>query len=438
MTIQQKPPPVNPPKKKSDLPWSRPSEEWGPDDLHLDSPSPENFGPRRKIGAGLGNHGKFASLQNRKKRRRETFHLRGLFRQFLNKKYRLLLAELRRNDFVSTPFIEKLRKVANIQTCWCGIREIPRKRRADGSDHVEIVINKGIASYTKVRYCKNAKYCACCAQQKFRAEQVNISKLLEKCQENSWTQIMLTLTRPHGRHDKLLDLLKDFSAAQRRLFSGQSWENLRKSVGYVGMVRSEEILFGPQHGWHPHQHIVIIVEKCNSSQKNEIKKYFKNAWNLYGRKLGWVHGEKEESWFDERGTDLKFGKISDNYLTKSLSCELASPNTKSSEAGLISVWEIIRRALDEPFYDMKLMEYVLAVRGRSAIRWSPGLRKHIELIDVIEEEGEVLYHMSARDFRYLGRFENVLPILEAIEEKNVEVIEFYIKNCGLVPVSENC
>ena len=419
-------------------PWFASPETWSPADL------PPIFGHTRPAlpvsspndPGGLGNIGIYSSPPSdvyARDRRRAKFRLRQTLRDIVRRWGLRWRTELRANNFVSTPEIDRLVKLAKIQTKCCGIREIPRKHRADRNDHVEIVVNKGIARWHMVRHCRNSRYCAVCADRKYAAEQQNIEKLNEICDINGWRQGMITLTRPHGRHDKLFDLLKNFSKAQRLLFGGKRWEKFRKLIGYIGMVRSEEILLG-QNGWHPHQHINLIWKSSELDQE-KIAKFIEKRWFSIGLKLGWCLSENERNWFFQHGSDVKFGKIDEGYLTKSLSYELTSADTKESKG--LSIWKIIKKAVDEPFYDRKLQEFVEAVRGRPAIFWSRGLKKHIDLTDN-DEKGEVLYMMSAYHFRKIGRHDLTLTILEAIEESNWQLINYYIENCGLIPVYKNC
>lgn len=183
-----------------------------------------------------------------KKSRRETYELRDTL-QSLTQKWANICGEFFLFNDVATPEIRSYYNASKIQTKCCGKREIPAKSRPDKSDHIEIVKQQGIARWRNVRKCKNSRFCPVCSFKKMADEKVKLDTLKGNCALLSYSYVMVTLTRPHTIKDKLSDMLAEFSAVLKLMFSGETWDLWKKDNDYVGMVRSEEILFNREKKW---------------------------------------------------------------------------------------------------------------------------------------------------------------------------------------------
>jgi len=180
------------------------------------------------------------------------------------------------------------------------------------------------------------------------------------------------------------------------------------------------------------------------ADKEKIESYFKNAWYRYGCEKGWAETPREQQNFAEIGckvtyTGQKKGeKLQENlgiYMTSSMSCEMSANSQKISAIGSLQIWDLIRKAEKEPYYDEKLREYINAVKGRPNMHWSKNLLKLSERNEK-EPQGELLYTLTADGFKRLARNEGTLKILEAVENEDLDIIRYYIDEYDLTPAQK--
>ena len=463
-TILDTSPIVN--NKLTSAPWLS-SDTWGPENLRTGFAQMDISGQADKVGrlgnnwicssdslfptcydmAALINDQDFENLdledlEEFRKARQERHSKRETVSQLAWRWYKIGKAKLRDNAYISDDLVKRYQKLGKIQTKNCGKREIPKKQRADNSDHVEIGINEGKAHWRKVQKCHNSRYCAVCADSRQAAEFHNLENLKNLCKEKGWTRLMITLTMPHTKAITLSNLLQNFSKGLSRLFSGEAWKTFKVNNDYIGMVRSEEILYG-KNGWHPHQHIILVVGKPEAEiDKYGIEQYFQRNWIGLGEEFGWVDINDGEylSKFYEHGVDFLYEesdhKISEKYFTKSLDYEMTSSTTKNSKVKSETIWGIIQKATKEAAYENLLQEFILAVWGRPAFRWSPGLKDYLDIVEELPASGKAIYAMPAYYFKRLVKNEGTLQILEVIESGNQQEIDYYIDNYRLTPAKE--
>ena len=144
-----------------------------------------------------------------------------------------------------------------------GVRHRGRERcgkcgRTRIAPNVQIILTpEGRAHYGGILACGSIWECPVCAAKIKRARAEEITALVEA--HGQARALMLTLTVRHVRGDSLRDMRRKIANAWRRFQSGRPWERFKASVGLVGTVRYLESTYGPQNGWHPHLHILLLA-----------------------------------------------------------------------------------------------------------------------------------------------------------------------------------
>ncbi|WP_169607076.1 protein rep, partial [Vibrio parahaemolyticus] len=75
------------------------------------------------------------------------------------------------------------------------------------------------------------------------------------------TVSMITFTFSHSLGERLKDVLCKQADALNRLRSGKAWNSFREVFGFDSLIRSLEVTWGEENGWHPHTHELWCIDK---------------------------------------------------------------------------------------------------------------------------------------------------------------------------------
>jgi hypothetical protein len=184
---------------------------------------------------------------------------------------------------------------------------------------------------------------------------------------------------PHRSADSLRVLLADLKECKRYVRNQKDIKAFYQQFGFVGDVTATEITYGLR-GWHPHMHAVELFAFDVSLDALDAlhKMYWRHARRFYDD-LGYsklsaavgVHIEKVQ----EGGNALG------RYLSKlqeggSLGNEMTRADLKKGRAGSMMPFELLADFANTGDMDTLALwhEYETATRGRSSVRFSPGLR----------------------------------------------------------------
>lgn len=248
---------------------------------------------------------------------------------------------------------------------------------------------------------------------------------------------LVTFTVPHSPADLLEDLLRQMLYARDRLTNGHAFQNvLKRKPGkrspsrlghkYWGRIRSLEVKWSPESGWHPHLHEAWIFHEPLTPSELAVFESLPEAW-----------ADCCEDWWLRRpnrfGTDVR--PIFDNaeYLAKfdsdrtwGAQYELAAGNGK---AGL-GPWALLEGSMyGNQLARSKFLEYAHAMRSVSPssihmggkIRWAMKIsgqlvRSDDDLATRIESDAELITTLTKAQYRWItetGSFSTVLQLAEA-------------------------
>ena len=240
--------------------------------------------------------------------------------------------------------------------------------------------------------CGNVWTCPVCAAKVEERRRLEISQMFEHVYERSTfgdsKVVMVTFTFSHSIADSLKDLLWKQADAFRRLRSGKVWQRIKKKYGYQGLIRSLELTDG-ENGWHPHTHEAWIVRA--DADIEEMKAEITNRWFNICEKLGLVGGKPDA--FRQRSVHIQDECHASDYFAKQddsrhwgADRELAKASTKQGKKSGRHPFMLLKLFEEgDGGAGQRFLEYAFAMRGKSRLFWSRGLKDACGINDVDDE-----------------------------------------------------
>ena len=272
-----------------------------------------------------------------------------------------------KSRFILLDTAKKLLSQTRITFC---MHSLPNK--ATGAT-VEQDIETGHSFIAGVARCGLGWTCPVCATKIAMGRREEIDNALKMAEEQGLQPYFVTYTASHTREDALEANLADMKKAIRWMRMGGTWQKIKSDYGIVGYIDSWEITWGFSNGWHAHMHEVIFA-KAGADIKDLEKKIFER-WDKSLSRLGLFASEKYGVKVVLADDDIA------SYLTKwSLKTEMTGSNFKSAKKNSFTPMGLLSLAeAGEKWAGKLYQEYARATKGKSAIRWSRGLRDLLEL-----------------------------------------------------------
>ncbi len=265
---------------------------------------------------------------------------------------------------------------------------------------VSLLLRDGDARFSGLQTCGSVWSCPCCSA-RISETRRNELKTLEEWAGSplrGLRLVMMTLTARH-RKRSLRDLVDRMTKAKQRMQNLTAWKRLRESGTLFGTVSVREATYGDAHGWHPHYHVLCLVEADSDEEAIAI---------LEPQRRKWLHCLRKEGLTGtlDRAFDLQNGDAVAAYISKHGRDEgdrkaaqerrpawgiaeemtLARVKRGRGEKGR-SPWQILRDAAAGDAESEKLwQEYALTMHGRRQQVWSDGLKAVCGLVEVEDEE----------------------------------------------------
>lgn len=245
--------------------------------------------------------------------------------------------------------------------------------------------------------CGQGWICPLCSSYIAEQRRNELGRALENGRK-SYIAFMITYTARHNANTRLKPMLDKMQKAFRYLKTGKVWTSIKDEFYLVGSIRATEITYGSS-GWHPHYHELMIVDiDC-------IRDFYEGAISEYAEGLEavmaprWLRGLEREGLTaredlalrvsttnkDVKDYIAKYGKMPLESDFASQANEIARGTTKTARSGNFSVWELLFEAGHNANSKRLFLEFVAAVKGKSQLQWSRGLKQLLD-IDTIRDE----------------------------------------------------
>lgn len=308
----------------------------------------------------------------------------------------------------------------------------------------------GSAHLSGLETCASIWSCPVCAAKirNHRAEEV--AKGLANHIAAGGGALLVTLTLPHAAGDKLAKTVKLVSDGFRSVNAGRAYADDRAAFGILGHIRAFEITHGA-NGWHPHLHVVVCLDRrATVDGAAALQSRWQARWDRWLRRMGWrasvdkIGVRVDRVRRDAAAVGAYVAKLQEGEkLDRSVGNEIARADLKSGREGSRVPFEILADfGSDGLADDLDLWhEYQLATKGRSAIRWSKGLRKLLlpvdqeltdEEIAELEVGGVAIAWLTPALFRKIaGRPYGESCLYVAAEQGGIAGIARFVRAMGL-------
>ncbi len=278
--------------------------------------------------------------------------------------------------------LDQLRNISRNSTARCRRFRIAKTVQvfADG-DHVTI---------SGVQTCHNAWGCPVCslAIQIRRAAEIEWAldhwkgDVPDRIGPNQATAYMLSLTVRHGINHKLADTVSVVTDAWGDFFAGRAGQELHRRLGINHFVRSLEVTWSPEHGWHPHLHVVIFT---NDPLRPEELEELDGRWHEAVRDT--ENFRKSFSPNQARGFNVKeIWKNSDGKYLQKMFLELTDVGAKEAAEGHLSYWQVAEQAAKgDPRMIRVWREAQDALFRKKQLTWSKGSKAAFGIPDLTDE-----------------------------------------------------
>ena len=242
--------------------------------------------------------------------------------------------------------------------------------------------------------CHSVWLCPVCAPERRSARASEIGLAVELHLVGGGGVEFGSATVRHGRGDRLCDTYSAVARAWDSLNRNRGVVRFREAHGYWGFIRTVEITWGVDNGWHPHVHWVDFWDSpLSDSDRAEYEALLYSAWSIRVVGLGMglplqpfavrVLGVRADS------VDAKsVGEYLTDMSPMAAAHELTSLSTKQAKKHGLTPFGILWRIHDVggmPWTGL-WWEYEKATRGRRMLGTS---RKILERLGLPEEDPDV-------------------------------------------------
>lgn len=236
--------------------------------------------------------------------------------------------------------------------------------------------------------------------------------------------LFVTLTFPHYRSDSLSSSVTALKDSLKRFRKGKAYDSIMADLGYSGLIRSVEVTWGDENGWHPHCHEiwfvspdfiksakatlglddshVFSVDALTALCESHLKPDLFDKW----KRAVVASGLSAPSY--ERGMVIKACETEEqlqdrlaDYLVKTglekapwgVDDELTKLHSKRGKPGRFTPFDFLRQQYnvelskgDKFRFRCLFAEFVTSFKGTAKIYWSPGLKAKFKIADLSDEQ----------------------------------------------------
>lgn len=254
--------------------------------------------------------------------------------------------------------------------------------------------------YRGLMRCHNGWQCPVCSSAISEHRRIELTKAIDT---TGYTPVMLTYTMSHSHNEPLDYLISRLSLAWKTLTAQRAYKQFKNDYGYVGAIRTLEITYGQENGWHPHFHVLMLLNDRFQDYKAEMTLELYDVWNRSLEK-------HERSCSEKHGVDVTFNKEDiAGYVSKGGMGKEDLPSGWTVTHELTKAQNKIKKEIDGRFTPFKLLklyiegktwagnlfqEYCYAVKGRSQLHWSRGLQQLLGIQQIRDDQIKEFEHES--------------------------------------------
>lgn len=255
---------------------------------------------------------------------------------------------------------------------------------------VAVDFNSKNAFYTGLQTCGSVWTCPVCAARITEVRRQEIAQAIDGAYKLGYQSAMITFTFPHNNKMNLEDTLDKQAKALALFRAGNAWTCYKKKVNFLGLIRALEVTQGV-NGWHPHTHELWLIDP--KTKERSFKAFILKRWIECLKKVGLLPQKPSKQQLEavkKHSVDVKMNCKASDYIAKADSSanwgidrELAKAANKGNGKGL-HPFELL--AEDTKKNQELFIEFVQAIKGKSQLFWSHGLKEKLNIKQLSDEK----------------------------------------------------
>lgn len=261
---------------------------------------------------------------------------------------------------------------------------------SSNSQAVVVNFNSKNAFYTGLQTCGSVWTCPVCAARIAEVRRQEIAQAIDGAYKLGYQSAMVTFTFPHTKQMPLIDTLKKQAEALALFRKGNVWDGYKRKINFFGLIRALEVTHG-LNGWHPHTHELWLID--SKIKGKSFKAFILSRWIECLKKVGLLALIPTKQQLDAvkaHAVDVKMNCKSSDYIAKADSSanwgidrEMAKSANKGRAKGL-HPFQLL--AEDTQRNQALFVEFTVAIKGKSQLFWSPGLKEKLDINKLTDEE----------------------------------------------------
>lgn len=307
-----------------------------------------------------------------------------------------------------------------------------------GRGRVGVTVRDGVGHFSGLQSCANVWLCPRCSAKIRAGRTEDVLEAFERHEARGGGFVFLTVTLPHDPTQRLAELLRALSKAWERTTNSRAYKRWRETAGLVGNIGALEVTHGV-NGWHPHRHLLLFTDRKLSPDAVEAWEAELHAvYNKQLAKLGFKPSKERV------GIRMDYVSKPDKAVARYVSklqagFELTRTDLKQSRAADgkgATPFDLLERAIEGDADARRLWgEFEHAISGKSAVRFSKGLRGHLEMEDaktdeeLAEEEvgGEATLYLTGKLYRRIFFDGQAVALLRVAEWGRVDELLSWLR-----------
>ena len=332
-------------------------------------------------------------------------------------------------------------------------------------------VEHGKTFYSGLAQCGSVWACPICAAKIQARRQIEVQKLFKKAYKidenvfgNQKQIAMITFTFPHGIGDRLDEMFPKHEDAVKilRTYNNKMCKSGLKKFkleqGYEGVVKALELTYG-SNGWHIHTHELWVLDWFAEDKEREdaIYQYLLDRWELACKKVGLLdeNDEKKVGHFRKNALHIAFRVSDTDYINKQngendkawgADKEVAQSHSKLGKKSGKTPFQLLLESEETPRYKGLFLEYCYALKGKSQLVWTQGLKGKVGVDEKSDEEllaeqndtADLLAILEDDHWACVVKNSARGEILDIAEEKGFDGLRKWFADYGLVLDEPSC
>lgn len=264
-------------------------------------------------------------------------------------------------------FLRPVTTLSGIRGCGCA----PRRNRTGEAEVTRLIRTQkpdgthGMA-FSGFQTCGSPWACPQCAAKVREGKARELASLVNAHRAHGGDAVSILLTLVHGKGEALGRVMRRFSQARKRAFSGRPWRRLCEAHGLEGFALALDFTEGV-NGWHVHAHgVLVTTSRLNEDSRAALSEAVFVQWREACSAVGAGRPLRRFNRIEEIRSD----EAAAAYMTKALR-EVTRTDTKTTGR---SPWALIREYEEtrEPALLALWREYEQATKGKASVSFSAG------------------------------------------------------------------